>query len=492
MFRRIFGLMVAALMVFSLVPTAAFARTAGTREGEGIVWDLETDPMMQDLEDYGFFALDGDGDGLGWEWTDDNEFSHYEGNGYFYSLSSYEGTPLTPNNVLFIPAFTGSSLNFYANQAVEGCTDELVVYLTVDPKGEDFNKMLTLQLDSTEPTLYTIETDPEAPFCSFLFLHTNTEGQGGVVIDYITMPDGVPYIAEPQPIVPEIPEGMTPIDGAEAFGLYEPQRGALCTVDVTIPDGVPYSLQDAYWQEYDPEEGSSSSLQPDDTFSGEEGKEYFLTIELIPDEGYWFDLSGAITIDGEESNVEDYSLYVDDGLLEIQSIHFTIAPEDLEPITAVDIIGFEAPVVGESEESNTEKLSVPENANYEIISAKWYDEEFESVDPEKGFEEGRKYELYVKIRPLAGWEFADQVAFTINGGTDLINEESSFVIHGQLANIESIGMEPTAEEEPEPEPVPVPPTGMVSLAAVGISAITAGACTLLFAKRKDEDQALGE
>ena len=518
MFKRIIGIMTAAVLMLAAIPSAAFAKTDAVR-GEGILWDFETDPMMHDFTDYGFLPVDNDGDGNGWGWSNGGEFSHYEGNGCIYSLSSLNGAALTPDNLLFVPAFTGTSFSFYANQAFEGHSDVLAVWLTYD--GENYDEVFRETLSSTEPACYTIELDSEAPYASLIFRHYQCSGEGGVVVDYVSVPDGAPYTAPDEPYYPEVPDGMIPIDGAEAFGLTVPEFGALSTADITVPEGVPYHVYDAYWMESNQQEGWASQMAPDDVFNGDEGGDYYLCIELEPDDGYWFDLSGGVTLDGSSELIESSYIDLESGILSIESIIYSVESPELELIDAVNIDGFEPPVVGATA-ADCSNVTVPEGANYEIINLYWCNtDEYEALLPDQTFEEGAFYSLIIKLRPLAGYGFSQDTVLTINAGAVETSEGDTFILNSQVAYIASIEAQPTAEPvqpteapadptavpvdptsepvepteapadptgapaDPTPAPVPVPPTGTISLAVLGIAAAVAGAGAVSFRRKKD-------
>ncbi len=120
------------------------------------VWDFETNPAQQ-----GFAAMDADGDGHNWMWRygDNWTYIFHEGLGHVAS-ASFDGEtlqPLTPDNWLITPEFTGSRISFWANgQDTDYCREYIGVFVSTDG-GNTWSSEIAGWTVTGAPTKYTAD-----------------------------------------------------------------------------------------------------------------------------------------------------------------------------------------------------------------------------------------------------------------------------------------------------------------------------------------------
>ena len=103
---------------------------------------------------------------------------------------------------------------------------------------------------------------------------------------------------------------------------------------------------------------------------------------------------------------------------------FTGGGDSETPIHSIYVNGYDSPVAGQNSQDHL-NLTIPSDANYQIYDdndyeSGWYD------DDEAGwfsgtFVEGTNYSLCIRFKANAGYYFADDCAFYINGGTELVD-----------------------------------------------------------------------
>ena len=85
------------------------------------------------------------------------------------------------------------------------------------------------------------------------------------------------------------------------------------------------------------------------------------------------------------------------------------------PINRVDVTGVIAPVPGNTPAYD---VSIPEDANYTLVSVDWYTTDQAYIAPGTVFEAGKDYMIGVEVAPKDGYEFPETVTGTVNGRGD--------------------------------------------------------------------------
>ena len=103
MTKKLISIFVAAMMLLSLVPAAAFAERAvePKEQTQVALWDLEEDPLEN-----GWEFIDEDGDNNKWQWVNEtySEVPIASSGEYSIRSRSYFGAALTPDNWAVSPA----------------------------------------------------------------------------------------------------------------------------------------------------------------------------------------------------------------------------------------------------------------------------------------------------------------------------------------------------------------------------------------------------
>lgn len=189
------------------------------------------------------------------------------------------------------------------------------------------------------------------------------------------------------------------IDSIEINGIVEPVAGNPALTDsVKAPDSANYEVVSAQWCD-------TVFLQPVSQF--EDGKAYYLEIEVKSKEGYEFAPNAKWTA-GKSSGIADpyatENLYLTTDVYSFEKI-----------IDRVDISNIPVKKVGETAKN---EVKVPEGANYKA-EAEWYkwDEEKNAYQPFSGkFEKNGIYNLYVDITAIEGYRFEEgKTAYYIDG-----------------------------------------------------------------------------
>ncbi|MBQ7061006.1 MAG: choice-of-anchor J domain-containing protein [Clostridia bacterium] len=292
MAKKLIALFVAAMMLVGLVPAAAFARTEQPAPSDTLVWDFESDP-----EEQGFTMLDADGDGHNWHWlvTESTYEYHHEGTGLMKSESYLSGVALTPDNWLMTPAFTGSSISFWANPRSGTYSAEyLGVYVSTDG-GENWGSELfglTLPEDVT-PTEYTVDLgDYAGQEIRVAFRHYDCSDQYALMLDYITVETGS---EEP----PADPYAIHAIDVSGFIAPVEGMTGAELIAGLTVPEDANYAI--ASVEAYDNTDGAA--LEEDTVLIA--GHVYQVGCMVEPEGDYYFWDTAELTADGGGTELDE-------------------------------------------------------------------------------------------------------------------------------------------------------------------------------------------
>lgn len=247
--------------------------------------------------------------------------------------------------------------------------------------------------------------------------------------------------------------------------------------ELEAPEGANYTLPYAWWAL------SAGSLSLDEfTGSFENGAAYYLMLQVMPNPGYEFSEDTVITIGGKEFA----------GVQIINDDWITVAKQyalGLEVIDKVEVT-VDAPENGKV----PGKVTVPENAGYEVDEFAWAAgkdadmDEAETMGKKETCAYGNYYWVSGSIVAKEGYVMAEDAVITVNGqAVDLsvLKDVFGFIpVMGDTAIFyHSLGQltEPAQEPEPTP-PADIPDTGDMSALAytvIGLSSLLSmGALTV--------------
>ena len=172
--------------------------------------------------------------------------------------------------------------------------------------------------------------------------------------------------------------------------------------EFSVYENGKYHLVSAGWYN-----AGGELLGPSDVFS--EGGIYYAYIVVALNEGYEFGDDLFIDIDG---SVDTTRSYCEDGIL---YLYTASAPACTGLIDEIDITVESWPEPGLTP-ADLPGPAIPENADYSIDSYGWYcDSDGGFMDDDDPFVAGKYYSLNVKIAPLSGYGFSSGVVILVNG-----------------------------------------------------------------------------
>lgn len=218
---------------------------------------------------------------------------------------------------------------------------------------------------------------------------------------------------------------------------------------VTVPDGAHYQLKNSFWVNANVK--PRKSMDSDDVF--EDGPFYYTQFTVKPDAGYEFDESTTLIKINNRMQLVDGINWLEDGSVVFYSIDIAaIAPQQPqgEVITAVDVLGYETPVINQSLAGHLHGLSVPGDAPYVIHEMGWYvPSSEEPLNDFTTFEKDQVLILAFTIAPVEGYRFDDEdyPNATINGSDELIGLGVGYYIDTQgLFHYETVEIQPVEGE----------------------------------------------
>ena len=188
---------------------------------------------------------------------------------------------------------------------------------------------------------------------------------------------------------------LNPVDSIVISGVKDAVIGEKATVEgIEVPKDAPYELY-AYWYCDD------EKLEEGTVF--EDGKHYYLYIEVVPAKGYEFTDDTTLTVNGEEPEE-----WFANGEYAWVSMEYSF----VEIIDKIEITLTE-PVVGET--ADLSSVKVPEGAPYSIeelilVDAADLENEFSGK-----YEDGHKYLFGIVISAEDGYEVSRNTVITANG-----------------------------------------------------------------------------
>lgn len=140
----------------------------------------------------------------------------------------------------------------------------------------------------------------------------------------------------------------------------------------------------------------------------EEGKAYFVSFKVTV-QGYEFSYETEVTMNGKEY----YSFGVNGNELYIEKYTSFLKKIDTVALTVAE------PSVG----AKPGEVKAPAGANY-TVEYYWLDQNtWNSLDGEDSFLDGRRYAVQISVYPNEGYDFAEDVAITVNG----VNHEDYYL-----------------------------------------------------------------
>ena len=173
-------------------------------------------------------------------------------------------------------------------------------------------------------------------------------------------------------------------------------------IKLKISKNKNYKLSEVKWyNSYEFEE-----MEKDAFF--EVGEDYSAEITILPKEGYVFDDTATLNLNGEK--YEDFTVN-EDGSIVVFAYHSMYG--DIETVAIDNVVEATA-----GEKANLKSISIPKDAEYEIDweYTYWMDSTtFEYLEDGDVFQDGKEYMLSIAVKAKEGKAFAKSVKVSING-----------------------------------------------------------------------------
>ena len=289
MTKKLISIFVAAMMVLSLIPAAAFAgeatrlsspateKSSPATEKSIAAWDFEADPTAN-----GWQFVDEDGDGHNWIWNSGATYAH--SGTYSIMSESYGAGAYHPDNWAISPAFavpaTGAEVTMFVKNYSGTYPENYGVYV-IDAE-DNANEIAVGQSASGtdwNEKIYDISAFAGATV-KFAIRHFDVSDMWKFYIDDITValpPDpNVIYEADVSGFPLRLIENMTPAELADALFTPDDAEYVISRVSVALEDG--------------------SVLSSDEALVA--GETYLLAAELEAPDGKVFDANAELTANG--------------------------------------------------------------------------------------------------------------------------------------------------------------------------------------------------
>ncbi|MBO4384362.1 MAG: choice-of-anchor J domain-containing protein [Clostridia bacterium] len=213
---------------------------------------------------------------------------------------------------------------------------------------------------------------------------------------------------------PNPPDEEHTITKIEVNGFVEPAWKAYADTSVlTVPAGAHYSIDPNYTLWFWYYGWDSGYLENDDVFD-DDSVYYYLQVAIVPEDGYTFDENAEFLINGSDEFIDESGYAATYGLFYAITDNFTVVNPNA--ILTVEV-NYNDPVWGGTIEDT--EVSIPEDADYEILEYYWEWEEGEDYDDlyedELFDSETRRYYLYIALAPLGEHDFSGYTTALVNG-----------------------------------------------------------------------------
>ena len=218
--------------------------------------------------------------------------------------------------------------------------------------------------------------------------------------------------------------------------LLEAPEGELAGDYLTanVPSDANYAVSGVYWWDDTDERWVGN----DETFIA--GHEYSTQFYVKPNDGYKFDDTTELFINGSKDNVDHYySDIMSDGKYEVWTNSAICGGGSVEDkiIDTINILNVDTqPVTGEKAGDHV-SYTLPGDANYTVEDVFWYNcNADDAIEPTTTFEAAVMYQIVFKVVPNEGYKIAADATLLINNGApdsnSYIHDEGKFAMVGSI------------------------------------------------------------
>ena len=214
-------------------------------------------------------------------------------------------------------------------------------------------------------------------------------------------------------------ENLISIPQVSITGIYcEPAAGEICGdhASCTIPSDAHYSVAETGWFNVTDE----TAMDYGEVFR--QGLTYSFGINIVADEGYIFDTTVSVTINGSEDLIDYQSsfIYNDGAGIVLWTRNYKI-PGDIE-IDKADVVLYYPPMAGEMLYGHS-ATDTGRDSHVQVTKYCWYNvTEGREMEREERFVLGNTYYAELLMIPEEGYMFEDDVKLTFNGDTSAVDE----------------------------------------------------------------------
>lgn len=443
--KKLLSLIVAAVMVFAVLPLGALAAPAAVEQLEKAptasrgrnslyLWNFETGPEAD-----GWQFIDADGDGYNWQQSD---ASYHNGAHSIMSESHHSGTALTPDNWAVSPEIELPEgevlLKFWLRNANNNYQEKFTVYVGTS---DDIGAMepVTEQITVSASAWYTMNVDLSAYAGQSVFIAFRHNGTTNIFkfymddVEVIEIPDTLIFGScfEQSPLL----DGWTYVDAdgdGAAWGwystagfAYEGSRFLSSASTGKTPDN--WAIVGPIWlRDFNNELSfyarGLGNVTPDETFAvyiGESNDIESMT-ELIPATVTAYTYTQYTADLDEYANEEVYIAvrhFNSDNKYYLAIDQFEVFGSYNQYVPVIEINDLTIPAWGETPDF---EVTAGSDA-YTVELVRWFDESGE-IEPSFIFEdEANEFYASFEVSANPGYTFSPNTRVLINGSEELVN-----------------------------------------------------------------------